>query len=148
MKTLMNFSNSRSQAQLDKMHDLQKKNVCLFCRKNIEKYGKSKILKEGKYWLIRYNDFPYPGSKTHLLLIYKKHIDSIEKISKNSTDELLSHIKWAKKNFKMDGASFLLRFGDSRYTGATISHLHGHLISGAKQSKKSKPLFTVVGFKV
>lgn len=147
MKDLMNFTNARTKEQLLKMKQLQKNKVCLFCRKNIEKHGDSKILKEGKFWLVRHNDFPYQGTKAHLLLVYKKHIETFEKVSKKSLPELIDLIKWAKKKFNMKGASFLLRFGASKYTGATISHLHAHLISGVKNSKKVAPIFTVVGFK-
>ena len=55
----------------------------------------------------------------------------------------LDHIKWANKKFKIPGASFIMRFGDHNYTGATITHLHAHIVSGHKQ-KRIRKLFDQV----
>ena len=62
-------------------------------------------------------------------------------------EELLDHIKWANKKFKIPGASFIMRFGDHNYTGATITHLHAHIVSGHKQKKNSEAIRSSIGFK-
>jgi diadenosine tetraphosphate (Ap4A) HIT family hydrolase len=35
---------------------------------------------------------------------------------------------WAIKNLKIKGGALTLRFGDQAYTGATVEHLHFHII--------------------
>lgn len=143
---LMNLNNARSEDQLIRMKRLKNLGVCIFCKKHLEKYSKVPIIKDGKYWVIRKNDYPYEGSKIHLLLVYKKHIDSIEKISKEAMLEFFDYIKWVNKKFKIPGATILMRSNDSKYTGATITHLHTHIISGYPKNKKSKPILAAVGF--
>lgn len=146
-KRHFNIKNARVPEQLKKMQDLQKRRICPFCRKHFEKNHKEPILREKRWWLVTKNDYPYDGTKIHLLFIYKKHIDSADKISKTGMVELLEHIKWAKKKFKMLGAGFVMRYGDHDYTGATITHLHAHLISGHRQKKNSEAIRPTVGFK-
>ncbi len=143
----MNMANARHPEQIQKMKELQKDGVCLFCEKNFIKYQNTPIIREKKWWLMRNNDYPYDGAKIHILLVYKKHIDSVEKISPQAMTELLDHMQWAKKKFKIPGASFVMRFGDSRYTGSTITHLHAHIVSGYKNTKNQDRIISAVGFK-
>ena len=131
-KNFMNMSNARLPEQLKKMKELQKAGVCLFCKRNFIRYQTAPVIREKKWWLIRKNDYPYDGSRIHLLLIYKKHINSVDKISKNGMIEFLDHVKWVKNKFKIPGSTFLIRSGDNKYTGATITHLHAHIVSGYK----------------
>ena len=41
-----------------------------------------------------------------------------------------------------------MRFGDVEYTGATISHLHAHIIVGGPENSKREDLKVKVGFKI
>jgi len=36
--------------------------------------------------------------------------------------------KWAIKKYKIQGGGIAMRFGDTSHTGATVAHLHMHLI--------------------
>jgi ATP adenylyltransferase len=147
IKKHFNIANARVPEQLKQMEDLQKRKICPFCREHFEVNHREPILKESKYWLLTKNDYPYDGAKIHLLLVYKNHIDSLHKVSKDGMTELLEHVKWAKKKFKIPGASLVMRFGNNKYTGATITHLHAHLVSGYKQNKKSEAIRSTIGFK-
>ena len=143
----MNILAARKPEQVQKMKELQRDRVCFFCKKNFMKYQDTPILREKKWWLIRKNDFPYDGARIHLLIIYKKHVDTIKKVSNAAILELFDHIRWVNKRFKISGASFVLRFGDPKYTGATITHLHAHLVSGQRQKKNSKVMISAIGYK-
>jgi len=146
-KKYFNMANARVPEQLKQMEDLQKMKICPFCRKYFEKNHREPILREGKNWLVTKNDYPYEGSRVHMIINYKKHIDSVEKISPQSMIELFSHIRWIKKKFNIRGGAFLMRFGDIKYTGASITHLHAHLISGYKQKKDSESIKQKIGYK-
>ena len=61
--------------------------------------------------------------------------------------ELLDHIRWIKDKFKIAGGGFFMRFGDHQYTGATIAHLHAHIISGIKQGKKTEKIKVPLAYK-
>jgi ATP adenylyltransferase len=147
-KQLLNLKNARVKEQLDQMIDLQKKKMCPFCREHFEENHREPILREGKYWLVTKNDYPYEGTKNHVLLVYKKHVSSLEEVSDESMVELLHHFKWVRKKLKLVGGTFALRFGDIHYNGATITHLHAHIISGVRQQKeKTESLRMKVGYK-
>jgi ATP adenylyltransferase len=143
----LNLENARFPEQLNQMEDLAKKGICPFCRKDFEIHHKEPVLREGKNWLVTKNDYPYEGSKLHLLLVYKKHVDSIEKISEKGITELFNHIKWIRKEFKIPGGAFVMRFGDIHYNGASIYHLHAHVIAGYKQNPNSESLKIKIGYK-
>lgn len=147
-KSLVNLKHTRSAGQKDNMIQAVKDGVCLFCPAHIKKYHVSPIEKKGKYWMITKSDYPYTGTKLHYLFIYNKHIDTLKKIRPEAMIELIRHLKWLEKKFKVKGGSILVRFGDSSRTSASITHLHGHLIIGGKQSPGKEPITTAVGFKI
>ena len=133
----MNTKNALSRVERAKMKRIGKAGVCPFCPKYFKKYHGSPIIKESKNWRLVKNDFPYAGSKTHLLLVHKKHIENVKNISPAGAKELVRLISLAEKKFRIDNGIFLIRFGDPKYTGATIKHIHGHLIA-SKKDKASK----------
>ncbi|MCH7597620.1 HIT domain-containing protein [Patescibacteria group bacterium] len=114
---------------------------------NFLTYHTEIILRRGKYWIVTKNFKPYTGSKIHLLLLHKSHIEHISDLKKEAWYELLSHVTWASKKFKLKGETLLMRYGNTRYNGASVNHLHAQIISGvARTVKNAKPIRTVVGF--
>ncbi len=142
----MNISNARVPAQRKQMVEIQKEGVCPFCPKYFKKYHDAPIIKETDKWLITKNDYPYEGSKLHLLLVHKKHIENVSELSPKAAQELIHLTKWAEKEFKMKGGILLMRFGKPEYTGATITHLHAHVVVGEKEGKGREKLKTSIGF--
>ncbi|OHA58958.1 MAG: hypothetical protein A2571_01110 [Candidatus Vogelbacteria bacterium RIFOXYD1_FULL_44_32] len=121
--------------------------VCPFCQKNLPKYHKPPILKENGGWLVTINQNPYSGSKYHFLIIHKRHIENIKQIKTSEWSDLKKIIDWTTKKFAIPGGSFLLRFGDTEYTGASVTHLHCHIISGIKRNTNKKTISARVGYK-
>ncbi|MFA6416100.1 MAG: hypothetical protein WCW56_01295 [Candidatus Paceibacterota bacterium] len=135
---LFNFHHARLPAQKAKMEELTKINACPFCPKYLAKYHDHPIEKTGKYWVVTKNDYPYSGTTHHYLFIYRKHIKHIKEISGSGFAELADHLKWLSKKYKLPAGCFAIRFGDSNYTGASVAHLHAHLLVGQKISGKNK----------
>jgi ATP adenylyltransferase len=144
---LMNMQNARKPHQKKQMEEILEHGICPFCRKYFEKYHREPILREKKHWLITKNDYPYDGAKIHFLFVLKKHKTKLSEIGSNAIKELENHFTWIEKKFKIPGGTVILRFGDIKYTGATISHLHGHIVVGEKQRKKTEPIKVKIGFK-
>lgn len=119
--------------------------VCPFCPENLSKYHKGPILKEGVYWLLTKNMYPYEGAKHHILIIHKKHIEKFNEIIPTAWDEAKSLIEFFAKKENIFGGTFMMRFGDTAHTGASVSHLHAHLISPDMENKKRKPIIARVG---
>lgn len=146
-KKLCELKHARIDHQKENMARAIKNKVCLFCQKHIGQYHRSPIERKGKHWLITKNDYPYDGAQVHYLFIATRHIDSLAKVSPLAMAELAGHIKWLNKKFDLKGGSIVIRFGESDRSSSTITHLHGHLIAGTKESSGTEPLMVAVGFK-
>ncbi|HEY4514729.1 MAG TPA: hypothetical protein VJJ22_01055 [Candidatus Paceibacterota bacterium] len=125
-----NIIHVRSDEQKQVMEDIISRGHCPFCLENLLKYHKEPIIKEGKYWILTKNQWPYEGTNIHLLAISKKHCTQLTEIEKGAGDELLELLALTEKEFALPGGSFFIRFGDTDYTGATVQHIHAQLISG------------------
>jgi diadenosine tetraphosphate (Ap4A) HIT family hydrolase len=124
---------------------IKKDGVCPFCPAHF-KYHTRPILQDGKYWLATENMAPYTGTKHHFLLLHKKHIEHVTDISPKAWEELLVQIKWLCKKYKLPAGSFFMRFGDKRYTGASVTqHVHAQMFIGSPKSKKTYPLSPLLG---
>ena len=121
---------------------IKKEGICPFCGDYMHKFHKKPILKTGKYWLLTDNAYPYEGAKHQLLLVHKKHIESVEDLSAPAWAELRTLAKEIIKKRKIKGGSFLMRFGDTDYTGASVAHLHANLVSPDGEDPNRKPIIT------
>ena len=124
---------------------IKKDGVCPFCPEHF-KYHTRPILHDGKYWLATENMAPYVGAKHHFLLLHKKHIEQVTDITPKAWQELLTHIQWLCETYQLPAGSFFMRFGDTRYTGASVAHLHAQLFIGSRRTKKTFPLAPLLGY--
>jgi diadenosine tetraphosphate (Ap4A) HIT family hydrolase len=148
MSEFVNFDNTTHRptgTYANVIEQIKKDGVCPFCPESVAKYHKNPILKEGKFWVLTHNMYPYEGTKFHELLIHKTHITSFSEISKEAWDELNDFIKDFTGENKIPGATFFMRFGDTRYTGASVSHLHANLVSPDGENKERKPIIARIG---
>jgi diadenosine tetraphosphate (Ap4A) HIT family hydrolase len=101
--------------------------TCPFCPDNF-KYHKKPILKRLGGWLITENSWPYKNAQKHFLIIADKHKENLRELSKKDLATILSLGKWAVKKYRIKGGALTMRFGDTNATGASVSHLHAHII--------------------
>lgn len=146
--TFVNLNNSnrgRDERYRNVIGEIQKDGVCPFCPENLAKYHKKPILRDGKFWLLTDNMYPYKGAKHHILLIHKKHIESVADLSGEAWSELLDLIKLETEKRKIGGGTFYMRFGDTAHTGASVTHLHANLVSPDIENPNREPIFARVG---
>jgi diadenosine tetraphosphate (Ap4A) HIT family hydrolase len=124
---------------------IKKDGVCPFCPENLAKYHKNPILKENESWFLTQNMYPYEGTKHHALVIHKKHIESMALVSQNAWSELKLLVDAFIAEQKIPGGTLIMRFGNTRYTGASVSHLHANLVSPDGESKDHKPIVARIG---
>ncbi len=118
---------------------------CPFCPDNF-KYHKKPILKIEKGWMLTENSWPYKNTKYHFVIIGKKHKENFNEISNNDFLSVKKLTSWALKKFKIKGGALTIRFGDTDHTGATVCHLHFHLISPKlNKNKKAKTVYFPIG---
>lgn len=124
----VDFENARYADQAAVMQQSEDDGVCPFCMDQIAKYHKEPIEWEGEYWVVTKNGWPYVNTKTHLLVILKKHREDITKLSSAEVTELFAALNWAIAEYKIPGGALAFRFGDTNYSAASVNHLHAHII--------------------
>jgi len=146
MNSIVNKGNARDGIYKETIEKISKDGVCPFCNEHLDKYHKNPV-DEYNHWLVTDNQYPYKPTKVHKLLIHKAHIENISQISRQAWIELQNIIDTLVQQ-NINGGTFLLRFGDTLYTGASVTHLHAHIIQSDPSSseyKKDMGLLTRVG---
>jgi diadenosine tetraphosphate (Ap4A) HIT family hydrolase len=130
-ENLLNMQHTRTPEQLALMQKIRDDGVCPFCAENFTKYHPKPIIKETDYWFFTENMSPYVGTKYHFIFVYKPaHISTPAEISPEATLDLFSILNWAIAEYKIPGGSFFMRFGETRYNGSSVQHLHPQLLMG------------------
>lgn len=124
--------------------EIASQKVCPFCPETFKWHTKP-ILKRLGGWLITENFSPYKNARYHFILVGKEHKEKISELTSTDWKAISSLISWAVKKYKIKGGGVTLRFGDSLYTGATVRHLHLHLISPEVTNGKAKPVYFPIG---
>jgi len=127
MSKVVDTRNARDREYGDILIDIEEKGKCPFCPVNF-KYHKHPILKEEAGWFLTKCSWPYKNTKYHFLIISRAHKELFSDLSSNDFNSINTIVNWAIKKFDLRGGAIALRFGDTEYTGATVCHLHFHLI--------------------
>jgi ATP adenylyltransferase len=146
-KKAVNLSHARTDFQRKVMEQIAKDKVCPFCEKHFLKYHTKPILKKGKHWILTSNFQPYIGTKHHLLAVSRKHTTTFANLPSAAHAELFKLFADEGKKRGIQGGGIFMRYGDTDYTGATVSHLHAHLITGAKRGKGKEMQYVMLGYK-
>ncbi|NCN87720.1 MAG: hypothetical protein GW941_02380 [Candidatus Pacebacteria bacterium] len=141
----VDVDNAREDEQVKVMENIIKNDECPFCLDNLKKYHKQPILKETKYWLLTNNQWPYPNTKVHLLIIYKKHAVNLSELADQSGEELLQLVKWAEKEYQIPGGGWAMRFGDTRYSSGTVNHIHSQFLVPDIKKEAYQPIRFKIG---
>ena len=101
---------------------------CIFCQ-IVEGKAKSKIIAQNG-GAIAINDIN-PVAKVHVLIIPKKHIDSVLTIKQGEGEVLAKMMEIAQKMVKeLNLEAFRLTFNGGKFQH--VSHVHLHLLAGGK----------------
>lgn len=142
----LNFQNARTPEQIELMQKIAQDGVCPFCAEHFKKYHPKPILKETDYWFFTENMSPYKGTKYHFIFVYKPaHIRSASEMAPEALADLFALINGAIAEYKIPGGSFFMRFGDTKYTGSSVEHLHAHLIMGDNDDPTHEPVRVKLG---
>lgn len=125
---IVDLDNARYDDQRKVMEGIIDDNVCPFCRENLEKYHKQPILKQGSYWLVTKNQWPYENTRLHLLAILNEHAEKLSEVPAEAGAELLEIMQWAEEEYSIPGGGFAMRFGDTNYSAGSVAHLHAQLV--------------------
>jgi len=139
-KKLVDKRYAKSKEYHEALEDIENENKCPFCPENLCRQKKPIIeLYRSGQWFITANNYSYPEARVKLIIIADEHKETITEVTAQEWTEIVNLIKWAHQEYDIKGAGLAVRYGDSNFTGATVTHLHFHLIS-AKLDKKNKSI--------
>jgi len=145
MKKVVDKRYAKSKEYKNTLEAIENTAKCPFCKDNF-KYHKKKILRKEKNWFITESSWPYKNSKFHFLVISEKHKENFEDLKASDFKIVSDLTNWAIKKYKIKGGALSLRFGDTNCTGASVCHLHFHLIvPKLDKSKKAKTVNFPIG---
>ncbi len=103
---------------------------CIFCKIAAGEIPSAKVFEDDR--CLAFNDLS-PQAPTHILIIPRKHVDSLDK-ARESQEDLLGHLLLTaadiarSKGFADDGYRVVIN--TNRDGGQTVFHLHVHLLAG------------------
>jgi len=110
---------------------------CPFCKEDF-KYHTKPVFKQKNGWFLTENSWPYKDSRRHLIILGDKHKENFFELTKKDLETVAFLANWAIKEYKIKGGALAIRFGDTDFTGASVSHIHFHLISPKINKKTGK----------
>ncbi len=102
--------------------------ICPLCPEGL-KMGSNEIIRHQLGWNLILNEFAYEYTRVHALIIPEAHKTSLTELSAADMETVRQLASWAIDHFQVKGGALTVRFGDAHYSGASVHHLHFHLIS-------------------
>lgn len=115
----------------DVIVNIENRGKCPFCPDNF-RYHKNPVLRKSGGWLITENSWPYKDTRRHFIIIADRHMENLAELTASDLAAVKNLADWAVRRFRIKGGALTIRFGDSDYTGASVCHLHFHLIAPRK----------------
>ena len=120
---------ARTDEYREQLQQIAAEGVCPFCPDNF-RWHPHPILREEGDWFITPIRENYENARLHFLLIGREHKEHFTQLSVKDLAAIRELVHWAVAEYELEdkGGAFSLRFGATEYTGASVVHLHGHLI--------------------
>lgn len=125
------------------MGEILEQKVCPLCPPM--PWHPNPTLNEDDRSLITRIAYPYKNSKYHFLIVVKRHLELLDELEDEDLKSILDLSRWASREFNIRGGGLTMRFGDTLYTGATIKHLHAHLVVPTVEGEKANPVYFPIG---
>ena len=143
MSSFVNTQNTRPNGYDAVIADIAKQNVCPFCPEHLAEFHKLP-LERRLFWTVTDNMYPYQPTKHHKLVIHTKHIEHISEITPEAWKELGEIMQGLALGNEVVGGTMLLRFGNTQFTGGTVSHLHANLVQSNPDDPSYDPKIGLV----
>ncbi len=126
---LYNPAAARGDAQLERMRELEREGVCIFCLENAERLQREPPEHLGEHWYVTRNDFPYEGTVAHHLIVARRHVSSFEELPDEAGAELWAIRRQLAARLGAVAYATVERSGDMRFNGGSVAHLHVHVVA-------------------
>jgi len=145
---------AKSGGYLEALQSIVAAGVCPFCPEHFN-WHPNPILRRSRGWLLTESMQPYEGAARHYLLICQTHKESLAELGNSDMLEVLQLSRHATQLYAAElgvhseavGGGLMFRFGDTRHTGATVKHLHAHVIFPQidPASERAVPVYFPIG---
>lgn len=115
---LANAVNARQAGRLARLENL---GSCLLCNPERPLYATT-------HWSVVSQEESYPGANVHVLIASREHVTALTDLGAPALADLHRVLAWARQMFQPAGWGLVARNGDPARSGASIAHLHLHLI--------------------
>lgn len=124
----IDLTKARSAEQYEQFRRIDIDGECPFCPDAIESSSPDEmnVVAQGQHWTVIANMIPYAHTDTHLVLIAHDHVEKPEDLTPESWADLHTVISEYTRDLPYGGIA--LRFGDFTHTGASVAHLHVHIL--------------------
>jgi ATP adenylyltransferase len=134
------FENARTDEQLAEMRRLDAEGVCLFCPEGLARHARQQVLFRTRHWTVTPNEFPYPGTSLHLLLVPDQHAADLLDLTEEVRQDFWQALRAVADRHQLGHYGLGVRNGDCRFTGATIAHVHAHVLVGDTHAPGAPPV--------
>jgi len=134
------FGNTRTADQLAEMRRLDAAGMCLFCPDGLARHARQRILLQTRHWAVTPNEFPYRGTSLHLLLVPDQHAADLLELTEEVRQDFWEALAAVAREHNLSHYGLGVRNGDCRYTGATIQHVHAHVLVGDGDDPDAPPV--------
>ena len=141
----VDIDNAREDSQRRVMEQIIKADHCPFCLENLHKYHQHPIIKDGRFWILTKNKWPYPHTKHHYLAIYKTHAQKLAELDPQAGKELFEFLQYLEKTLSAPGGGWAMRFGNTDYSAGTVAHLHVQFLVPAVGEPDFEPCRLKIG---
>jgi ATP adenylyltransferase len=122
--------NYRTEQQLEEMRRLEAAEICLFCPAPLREHARQRVILETAHWSVTPNEYPYKGTLLHLLVVPHQHVNDMLDLDEESLADFWTVLKTIRERFGLGHYGLGVRNGNCSFTGATIAHVHAHVLVG------------------
>jgi diadenosine tetraphosphate (Ap4A) HIT family hydrolase len=127
------FENARTAEQRAEMARLDAAGICLFCPEYLASHPRQRIAFSTRHWTVTPNEFPYPGTRLHVLLVPHQHASDLLELSDEVRADFWVALAAVAEASELRYYGLGVRNGECQFTGATISHVHAHVLVGSDE---------------
>lgn len=146
----VNIDHAGTKEYREMLEQIQKDGICPFCVDFCEgkspTYHPNPILVETNWWVITENVRKYKGVVHQFLLVPKVHVTKPWELADEVWSDLKLILEKISKLKNLSAGSFVMRFGDTDFTGGTVTHLHAQIVVGVSRKESSEPLLVYCGY--
>jgi ATP adenylyltransferase len=132
--------NYRTDEQLAEMRRLEAAGICLFCPASLREHARQDVILETRHWAVTPNAFPYQGTRLHLLVVPRQHVNDMLDLDDEALADFWTALRLIRERFDLDHYGLGVRNGNCSFTGATIAHVHAHVLVGDPSLEPETPV--------